>query len=228
MTIQTAVQRAALRIAGTVPAAVFSSTDQIVVELRDLAQDVAEDIASAHDWRDLTKIATFTGDGSTEAFAKPADYDRMVQGSSVNDPDTWLWGYTAIPTVTDWLRRRDVAWISPGGWIILDGQFQFYPAPSGDAEFPYISNLIVRDVDGALKTAFTADTDSFVLAEKLLTLGLIWRYRSQKGLDYSEDLATFGIELSQMQTRDKGARVIRKADRMNSFGARLAWPWQLG
>jgi hypothetical protein len=228
MTIQTVVNNAAIRIQGNAPATVFSSTTQIAVELRNLVQDVAEDIAGCHDWRDLTKIATFTGDGATETFAKPSDYDRMVQGSSITDPDTWLWGYYAIPTVTDWLRRRDVAWISPGGWILLGGEFQFYPAPVGDAEFPYISNLIVRADNDDLKTAFTADNDSFVLSERLLTLGLIWRYRSQKGLDYSEDMATFEIELSKIQTADKGARVIRKADRLNSFGARIAWPWALG
>lgn len=228
MTIQTVVQSAAIRIQGNAPATVFSSTAQIAIELRNLVQDVAEDIAGCHDWRDLTKIATFTGDGTTETFSKPADYDRMVQGSSITDPDTWLWGYYAIPTVTEWLRRRDVAWISPGGWILLGGLFQFYPAPSGDAEFPYISNLIVLADDATPKTAFTADTDTFVLSERLLTLGLIWRYRAQKGLDYSEDMATYEMELSKTQTNDKGARVIRKPDRHNSFGARVAWPWALG
>lgn len=228
MTIQTVVQSASIRVIGTAPAAVFSSTDQVVIEMRNLVQDVAQDIATSHDWRDLTMIATFTGNGTTEAFAKPADYDRMAQGAAMTDPDTWLWGYAAIESVSDWLRRRDVSWISPGGWILLSGQFQFYPAPTGEATFPYISANIVRPATGANKAEFTADDDTFVLSERLLTLGLIWRYRAQKGLDYSEDMTSFEIALSQAQTRDKGARVIRKQERMNTFGARHSWPWPLG
>ena len=228
MSLQTVVTSAAIRVAGTAPSAVFSSTDQIAVEMRDLVQDAAVDIAASHDWRDLTMIASFTGDGVTETFNKPLGYDRMAQGSNVSDPAPWLWNYSAMSSVSDWMAARDAAWISPGCWIILGGKFQFYPAPSGKAEFPYISNLIVRDTNDLLKTEFTLDTDTFVLSERVLTLGLIWRYRAQKGLDYSEDLATYGIALSQAQARDGGARVIRKVDRFNSFGAGPAWPWLLG
>lgn len=228
MTIATAVGSASLRVVGTVPAAVFSSTDQVIVEMRDLARDVAEDIARACDWRDLTKVAVFTGDGSTTAFAKPTDYDRMAQGEDIVDPPSWFWGYQPVMSVSEWLKRERYSWISPGGWILLGGQFQFYPAPSGTAEFPYISKNWALSAEGVAKPAFDQDTDTFALDEGLLTLGLIWRYRSQKGLDYSEDLANYNFSLSQLMTKDKGSRVIRKHERTSSFGARPAWPWELG
>ena len=213
MSILTAVQSASVRVIGVSPTAVFSSTEQVVVEMRNLANDVAIDIARSADWRDLTEIASFTGDGVTTAFPKPTGYDRMVQGSAVDDPGQWLWGYHAIKSVNDWMRRDE--WISPGGWIILGGEFRFHPAPSGGAEFPYISNLLVRDEEGARKEAFTADDDTFVLDERLLTLGLIWRYRAQKGLEYAADQANFEIALSERQTKDRGAHVIRR---------RSGWP----
>lgn len=228
MTIAAAVSSASLRVVGTVPAAVFSSTDQVIVEMRDLARDVAEDIARSCDWRDLTQIAVFTGDGTTTSFPKPADYDRMSQGEDIVDPPSWFWGYKPVMSVSEWLKRERFAWISPGGWILLGGQFQFYPAPSGTAEFPYISKNWAISADGTRKPEFTADDDRFVLDEGLLTLGLIWRYRAQKGLDYSEDLAGYNYSLSQIMAKDKGARVIRKHDRLTSFGARPAWPWDIG
>lgn len=228
MTIQTAVNSASLRVVGTVPAAVFSSTDQVIIEMLDLARDVAEDIARAYDWRDLTKIAVFTGDGSTTSFPKPADYDRMVQGEDIVDPPSWFWGYQPVVSVSEWLKRERYAWISPGGWILLGGAFQFYPAPTGTAEFPYITKNWVLSANGTPKPAFTEDSDTFVLDESLLTLGLIWRYRAQKGLDYSEDMANYNSSLSQLMAKDKGSRVIRKHDRYTSFGGRLAWPWDLG
>lgn len=221
MTLLTAVQSAAVVVIGKAPTAVFSSTDQIAVEMRNLANDVAIDIARSHDWRDLTEIATFTGDGVTDAFPKPADYDRMVQSSSIGDPDRWLWGYWPIATVNEWMRRGNAGWISPGGWIILSGQFRFHPSPTGDAEFPYISSYLVHAEDGTRKTAFDRDDDTFVLDERLLTLGLIWRYRAQKGLDYTEDLANYGLALSERQAKDAGARVTRRR-------AGSVWPCALG
>lgn len=228
MTIKTAIDSASLRVIGTVSPAVFSSTDQAMVELRNLAQDVAEMIAKSHDWRALTQIGSFSGDGVTESFPKPAGYDRMVTASSVSDPQSWFWGYFQISTVNEWLMRKRTAWISPGGWIIIGGNFNFWPAPHGLAEFPFISNHIAVSEDGQTKARFDADTDSFVLPERLLTLGLIWRYRAQKGLDYGEDMANYNIALSEEQAADPGARVIRKQGYRPVWGARTAWPWPLG
>lgn len=221
MTIQTAVSSASLRVIGSAPAAVFSSTEQIAVEMRDLAQEVAADIAVSHEWRDLTQIATFTGGAS---FPKPADYDRMLSGQGVQDGTSWLWGYVPFASVSEYMAAiNGQLALSPGGWIILGGEFKFWPAAVGSATFPYQSNLIVRASDATPKAAFSADTDTFVLPERLLTLGLIWRYRAQKGLDYSEDLATYEDALARAQNNDKGARVLRP-DTMPSFpGARRAY-----
>lgn len=229
MTLQSVVQSAALRIVGSKPSAVYSSTDQIAVEMADLVNEVAKDIAASHDWRDLTSISEMVGDGVLTAFPKPDNYDRMLIASDVQDKADWLWGYYAFGSVSEYLRTKnsDFQRITPGGWILLGGQFEFFPAPNGTATFPYISKMIVLDENGVPKPAFTADTDTFILSERVLTLGLIWRYLSQKRLDYSEELATYGMALSQAQTRDKGAQVIRQG-RNRNLGANLAWPWPLG
>jgi hypothetical protein len=113
--------------------------------------------------------------------------------------------------------------MDPGGWIILDGEFKFWPTPSGTATFPYISKYIVRNVGGTAQETFTADTDTFILPERLLTLGLIWRYRSQKGLEYAEDLATYSKALEQATNDDKGARVLRPDIYRRLPGVRVAY-----
>lgn len=227
MTIQTVITTVAERVLGFVPDTVFGSSDLTVRELVNLAQDCAKEIAQSHDWRDLTKIATFNGDGTTSAFPKPIGYDRMVQASWMRDNQSLFWGYFAIESVNEWMDRSDTSWISPGGWIYLGGEFQFHPAPSGDTSFPYISNRIVRDESGVMKERFTSNEDEFVLCERLLELCLMWRYRAQKGLDYGEDMATYEVALSQRQTKDGGSKVIRQHG-SNSFLGRVAWPWELG
>lgn len=221
--ILSAMKSAILRLQGTVAQEVFSSTDQIAVEIADLVNDVATDIAQSCDWQALTKTHAITGDGSL-AYPLPADYDRMVLASDVDDATQWFWGYQPFDSVNDWLRFKSGTYgiLEPGGWIILGGQMQFYPAPVGVAQFPYISNEWARDADGNPKAAFTSDDDNFVLDERLLTLGLIWRWQDQKDMAYAEAMQTYETALARAQGRDKGARVLRVTGNRLP-GARIAY-----
>lgn len=222
MTAFTAIRAAVLRTTGVQITEAFASSAQIAVEMVDLANEVACDIAKSHDWRALTKVAEITGTGALE-YPLPTDYDRMLLSAEIDDRATWFWGYEPFQSVNDWMRFKSGAYgiLSPGGWIILDSQIQFYPAPSGVAQYPYISRNWAQSDAGARKAAFTADDDTFVLSERLLTLGLIWRWMDQKGLQYSEALATYEAALSQAQARDKGARVLRTPQRY--FNLRTAY-----
>ena len=219
-----AIRSAILRTTGVAVQQVFSSTDLIALEMADLANEVATDIAKSHDWRSLTKIHQVIGNGSL-SYPLPADYDRKTLGSEVDDAATGFWGYDNFESVNEWLRFKSGTYsiVSPGGWIILGGEMQFYPAPTGTAQFPYISNLWARDSTGEPKAEFTADDDTFLLGERLLTLGLIWRWNEQKGQEYSEALATYETALAQAQGRDKGARLLRTPRRHGVPGARIAY-----
>ena len=232
MAVLDACQSAFVRLVGRKPTTIFSSSNQMELEIADLANEVAGDIMRSADWRALTKIETLTGDGTTTAFPVPADYDRMVQAQEVLDGTNWLWGYTAVADLTEWMRITTSGFtaITPGWWILLDGQMQFSPAPTSGAEakFPYISNLIGATQAGVPISVFTSDTDTFKLGDNLLTLGLVWRWKAQKGLEYAEDMTNYEVALSQAQTRDKGSRVIRKGRPGRMPGIYPAWPWPLG
>lgn len=234
MTILDACQKVALRVLGSKPISMFtpSQNKQTVAEILDLAEDVAIDIARSHDWQALTAIHTITGNGAETAFPLPEDYGRMLLASGVIDPKTWFWGYQHIPTVMEWLAEESHGWrrITPGAWIVLEDRFTFVPAPGNGAEarFPYISRNIVKPAAGARKANFTADTDSFVLDERLLTLGTLWRWKEQKGLEYAEDMRNYEIALSQAQARDAGGRTIRARAGKGPRGITTGWPWPLG
>lgn len=219
-----AIRSAILRCTGENVPQVFASTSQIAVEMADLANEVATDIMKSHDWRALTKVAQVVGDGGL-TYPLPADFDRMVLGSDIDDAASWFWGYDSFDSVNEWMRFRSGTYsiVSPGGWIILGGELQFYPAPNGTAQYPYISNQFARGAGGAPAAAFVSDSDTFVLDDRLLTLGLIWRWNEQKGQEYSEALATYETALSQAQSRDKGARVLRTPRRHGVPGAKLAY-----
>lgn len=78
------------------------------------------------------------------------------------------------------------------------------------------SNVLVDDRGNSLigfntflsKSGFTDDNDIFVLSERLLTLSLIWRWRSQKRQEYAEDLTNYETALATATGDDKGARIL--------------------
>lgn len=231
MTALSAMQSAAIRLIGRKPEVFFGSPEKFELEIVDLVNEVAGDIAESHDWQVLTKVHTITGDGVQSAFPLPDDYDRMLLVSDMFDPNSWAWGYIHYTNVSEWLQDKARGLVGiPGAWIMLENNFNFFPVPSTDAEaqFPYASNLFAKNSGGVPQAAFEADADTFVLPEKLLTLGLIWRYRAQKGLGYAEDMANYELALSQAQARDGGSRVIRKGLPQLRGNTRLAWPWGLG
>jgi len=213
VTILSAIKSVSLRTIGRPPSqvtAVFASADRLMLELADLANETAQAIAKEYDWRRLLTLQSVAGDGVETSFALPADYDRMPATGRVmssrfgaglapaRDLDQWLdFGLRPFVGVT-------------GRWIILGGRFQVIPAlADGEtAQFYYVSNKIVIDNANVTKSAFTADGDSFLLPERLLVLGLIWQWRSQKRLEYAEDMSNYQIALAQEIKADKGSRML--------------------
>lgn len=223
--ISSALSSAALRLTGDRPTSFFGSSGQLEAELCDLANDVARDICQYQDWQRLTKVYSLTGDGSTEVFAFPADYDRQLLNADMQDLQSWAWGYEHITDINDFLYQRQRGMIlTPGAWIIYGGQFHFTPPPTGDASFPYISKNYALD-SGTLeeKPAFTADTDEFLLEETMLTLGIVWRWKEQKGLDFAGAQEAFTKSLDEHGSKDAGSKVIRYGGRF--FNRRGPWPW---
>lgn len=230
MTILTALQDAAGRLTGERPTVFFSSSNKFEVELASLINEVATDLMKTHEWQALAKTHTITGDGTTKEFALPSDYDRMLLAAAVQDKTNWLFGYTPIPDLNTWIRVTTSGFLPvPGGWILTGGKFNFVPAPSNGAMavFPYISKNYALDNSSTPKDAFTREDDSFVLPERLLTLGLIWRWREMKRLDWTADQENFVKALSEYAASDQGPVIIRtNAAPRGNFG--VAWPWELG
>jgi hypothetical protein len=115
---------------------------------------------------------------------------------------------------------------SPGNWIILGGAMQIFPPMpvSDSARFYYISNQIVS----GNQTEFKADNDTFVLDERLLYLGIVWRWRADKRMEYSEDLANYETAKASAMGKDKGSQIITVGRQRAARGPDIAYPAMLG
>jgi len=226
MTVLSVCQEAAIQLSQTEPASLFSTTDRFAKELRVLANEAAVDIAEAYDWQRLITLATVTGDGSDTSFPFPDDYDRMVMKTNLAGQDSNI----------DLVKSRDLdqwayfqnhgATSVPGHWLILGGEIQFEPAPASGVSYSYyyVSNRIVS----GSQAAFTADTDTFLLSERVLKLSLIWRWRSMKRMEYAEDMANYNIALGKAITKDKGPRILVTGRVRYPAGTTTAYPRALG
>lgn len=223
MTVLSACQDACPKLNQAAPTSLFSTTAAFAVELRSVANDTAEAVAKAYDWQKQKKLQTMTGDGVTTAFTLPSDYDRMVLKSNVLTSQ-FASALTPAKDMDHWLDLQLRPYIAaPGVWIILGGQMQILPALGSGvlAKFYYVGN---KYVTGGTKTAFDTDTDTFDLPERLIRLGVIWRWRASKRMDYSEDLKNFEIALAEEISRDKGSRVITVGRQRIGVDAVLAHP----
>jgi hypothetical protein len=226
MTLLSACQEAAIELSQTEPTSVFTTTDRFAKELRVQANKSAVAIMKAYDWQALTKRATITGDGSAGSFNLPTDYDRMVLKTNLastasnidlvkaTDLDQWDYFQNHFSTTV------------PGRWIVLGGALQVAPAPGNGIVHSYY--YISKNVVSGSKPTFTADTDTFVLPERLLTLSIIWRWRASKRLEYAEDMQNFNIAFGEETATDKGSRVLVAGKQRVPYNVKAAYPGPLG
>lgn len=198
------VKQAVLSLDLEQPSVLFSSTERTWQEMAEVVNTAAQQILDEYDWSRLIRTATVTGDGSG-AFPLPSDYNRMVR-----DANLWTNGLTWNPSqqVSDfnqWLEYQSYqvdTWQSR--WAVFGGELNIMPTlPTGEIlRFGYISSSIVNGADA---TQFTADSDTFVLDDRLLKLGIIWNWKKTKGFDYQPELAEYAEDMSKKRFRDRGA-----------------------
>lgn len=235
MSILSCAQDAAVKLNRAKPASLFSATDSFAAELLLAAKETAESLVKEeHDWRDLTLLATCVGDAATTVFPLATvapGYERLTKGGKLHSLRFRNATFRAAKDLDEWLFLKDNLLVgSPGNWVLLSGAVQIFPAmPVSDtARFYYVSNAYAAKVDGTPQTAFLADTDTFALDERLLRLGIIWRWRADKRLEYAEDLKNFEIAKNAAMGKDKGSQVVVIGQQRVGRGAEVAYPVLLG
>jgi hypothetical protein len=226
MTALSVLQEAAPFIGLEVPTGVLSSTVREHVELKAVLNDMADTIAKSQSWQLLKRLATLTGDGTTEDFSLPSDYDWMPDTNDIyaSDNDRPL---CKVGNENIWLDHLEREFDPvPGEWIIYGGQLHIRKALGTGitARFFYQSNLMVAPATGANKATFTVDTDTFRLSERLLKLGVIFRWKQLKGLPYAEEMNDFENLKEKLAARDRGATMMSQGSGRIRRGVTVAYP----
>lgn len=173
------------------------------------ALQVTEDILARHEWPALKREHSFTASlASLQSSGKPSNFYRAIKGTFWNrSTDRQIGGPI---TEEEWALAYGEPFTSA---IEQYAQFRYdglhiYPVPTvaDTIAYSYIINTPVLATDGSTyKTAFTADSDTFLLSERLLVLGMRWRYLADKGRDYAEALKDYELACAQELARQEGA-----------------------
>ena len=201
-------------------------------EMLTCANEAAQSTAyDTRDWTDLIVTTTMTGDGVVTSFPLPADYHRMLVDSNVWTSLSALVPLRFINSYDQWLRRAaNSYWDNRGQYIIIGGKLLIQPALANGATatFAYLSKNIINLTSGGRGVEFTADTDSYVLAERLLKLCMIYKWKKNKGSPYAEDMGDYYDALTMKMGHDQPAPIlVGSAPMSTQINATVAYPWPL-
>lgn len=210
------VQNACLEIGLKAPSSVIGNQDAQVKQLLALAnREGQESHRSGYrsgGWQALRKEWTFNLVPFTEAYSLPSDYDFMIPQTAWDR--SFRWQLLGPLSAQEWQVLQ--SGISPVGprlrFRIIGNAVHFQPVPGATQTdaivFEYISNAWCQSAAAVAQTAWTADTDTFVLDDDLMELGLKWRMLRAKGLDYSEERQAYDRRMDQLVARDSGNRTL--------------------
>jgi hypothetical protein len=211
MTLLSTVQNAMALCSLTPPSVVYTSTDDIVKQMVRLLYVEGRELLERHDWNILATARTFTCSAvNAQTGQPPSDFERFARGAKIWNADN-QWELTGPVNADEWNEAiiRDVSAL-PMYWRMIGGVLNIEPPVNGtNLRYEYVSNKWIKQAGTTLATTLSADTDTFVFPERILELGLVWRFKQAKGLDYAEDMRTHGMHLQSAILSDKGgARVI--------------------
>jgi hypothetical protein len=159
----------------------------------------------------MSQMASGTGNGAI-VLAQTA-YDLPFDFESITDRTQWdktkHWEALGPEDAQQWQWLKS-GYISTGPrirWRILDNQFQVWP-PMNTNEYlgwEYRSKGWVRGADGAIKTSFTADSDTTVLDDRVMVLATKLKYFQVKSFDTTALMQDYQRYLSVAKANDKGA-----------------------
>lgn len=221
MTMLTIVQDAVGDIGGMqVPSAVAGSSDATVKQMLYLLNKEGGELSTGascglvHDWATLQTEATFT----TVATESQGLITTLAPGFRFLIDET-IWNRTSQRehfgplSPRQWQYRKASSFSGPyPEFRIVGGYLKMNPVPTAGqtVAFEFQSSHWALAQDGTTtKARFTADDDTGRIEERLLTLGLIWRWKKAKGLDYGEDFRTYQMAALNSIGRDGGKPRLR-------------------
>lgn len=210
MSLLSIVKAVALKVGVTVPTVAVSSGDQNIQQIIGFVNEAGQELAHRYAFQALVKEGTFT----TVAVESQGVLQTVTGPDYVMVLNETMWDRTTRRPVfgpkvpAEWQQLK--AQFMTGPWAqyrIRGNKILFIPVPqAGDSiYFEWLSNYWAATAAAptvGAQGSFLADTDVSLLSERVITLDAIWRFKSTKKLDYSEDFDKAEGAIADLMNRD--------------------------
>lgn len=212
LTICTAV---ADQVGITIPSTIVGNPDPSAKRLLALANTEGKELAKLP-WTILDTEHQYVTSAGVDTYDLPDDFE------SLNSDTSWdrtnYWNMRGSLTPREWGIRKNAIIATTAVrkmFRIKRGaqnkkQFFIDPVPPDqtDMVFEYRSKGWCQSSTGVIQTQWLADTDTGILDEWLMELGLTWRYLNRVGLPYIEEYNTYMTQRNIMRAQDASARTL--------------------
>lgn len=226
MSLLTIVQYVCGRTGVPVPSTIIGTTDQQVLQMLRLLEEEGNDLSQRGPWEGLINEASLT----TAATVSQGAMTTIASNGFRYILNDTIWDRTnRLPIAgpldaPSWQGEKALGITGPryryrirGGLLIVS------PTPTAGYSwyFEYVTkNWISNAAGNAYKQYFTVDSDLILIPEELVLMGLRWRWKKEKGLDYADDFNTYEMQVKNALGRDGGKAVLC----MDSVGSREVRP----
>ncbi len=205
----------------TRPSSLVGSNDAQAQQLLALANREGKELSGREGinggWPQLRKEHTATFVASQANYAFPSDLQYFMNTTAWDRSQHWPLHGPVSPQAWQVLKSGTIGSIGPRRrFRIMAGEIYFDPTPTTDDAgntfaIEYYSDAWCQSSVGAAQSAWSADGDLPKLPEDCFVLGLIWRFRKAKGLDWESDFMIYESTVSMEIGRSGMAPILSMA-----------------
>ena len=181
------------------PSTIVSSADDQVKQLLALANREGKELSARQGinsgWPELRKLHTITTVADQANYSFPSDLQYFTNTTAWDRTQKWPLQGPISPQEWQILKSGTIGSVGPRRrFRVYDDEIHFDPTPETSNEtyiFEYYSDAWCESTGGDPQTTWQSDTDVPVLPDDCFILGIMWRFRRAKGLDYAEEYRTY-------------------------------------
>lgn len=182
---------------------IASNADAGAQQILAIANTQLRLMSQKHEWPQLEVEYSFDTVASQAQYAWPADFRKLVVGS-VFDTEQY-YRVRGSTTIEQWnsykygllgsLSHQRFRQVYVAGVPTIE----LTPAPTDARSLValYMTNEYARNAAGVSQAEYVLDTDVSKVPEHIVEIGIKWRFRRAKGLDYSVEIAEYESMIRQ-------------------------------
>ena len=187
-----------------------ASADVDDVQMMAIANKTAYEIMNFYDWMELRTVDTITLVSGTTEYDLPADFQSWVPDSAWEEDGSRK---VDIPVSNATWYQYKLSSLTSGGTIRArmygDTLQVIEPFTGGSISYEYITKYPILDAGGTPKELFTSDTDTFLMDDQLLILGIQGYWQQAKMMPtYQEHIANYMVKMNEAIGRTTGGQTI--------------------